>query len=240
MSSKGQSNSLKLAVLIDAENASADVIEPLLEEIGKYGTATIKRVYGDWAKLQLSNWKSKAVDFAIRPMQQCSYATGKNSADIALIIDAMDLLHTQKLDGFCIVSSDSDYTPLAIRMREYGLQVFGFGEKKTKQAFVSACDRFIFTESFKKSDKVVELKPDSQSRQSAPQAARNQAAADQKTSNNDLIKLFTAAYRSAPEKDGWVDLIAFNASLIKLNPSFNSRKQYGKQFKTLIKESGIF
>ena len=241
MSNNVQSNSAKFAVLIDAENAAPDVIEPLLKEVAKYGIALIRRVYGDWAKPQLSGWKLKAIDLAIRPMQQCSYATGKNSADIALIIDAMDLLHTHNLDGFCIVSSDSDYTSLAIRIREQGLQVFGFGEVKTKQAFISACDRFIFTESFRKTDNVVELKPGTQSKKAASQTAQSQTSAAQQASRfDDLRKLFTEAYKSAPAKDGWADLIAFNASLTKLDPSFNSRKQYGKQFKTLIKESNIF
>jgi len=135
----------RLAVLIDADNATS-FIEPLLKEIAKYGTANVKRIYGDWTSPQLSSWKAKLHQFAIRPSQQFSYTSGKNSTDSALIIDAMDLLYTQNFDGFCIVSSDCDFTILADRIREYGLVVYGFGEKKTPEPFVKACDKFTYTE----------------------------------------------------------------------------------------------
>ncbi len=147
MKSEVQFRSDRLAVLIDADNASAKLIEPLLKEIAKYGTAHVKRIYGDWTNTQLSGWKDKLNKFAIQPMQQFRYSVGKNSTDSALIIDAMDLLYTQNFDGFCIVSSDSDFTRLASRIRESGLVVYGFGEKeKTPEAFISACDKFIYTE----------------------------------------------------------------------------------------------
>jgi len=245
MSDKIQFKSAKLAVLIDADNATPDLIEPLLKEIAKYGIASIRRLYGDWSNSKLHIWKSKVIDFALRQIQQCNYASGKNSTDIALIIDAMDLLHTEKLDGFCIVSGDSDYTSLAIRLREAGLAVFGFGEKaKTSKSFFNSCNQFIYTESLTKSDNlvVVDFKADTQSeKKPALQDNLSQVAANQKSSKSEqVIKVFTEAYEASIGKDGWVNLMAFNESLMKLQPTFNSRKQHGKQFKTLVKEVGIF
>ena len=138
--------STTLAVLIDADNAQPAVVDGLLAEIAKYGTATVKRIYGDWTGPQLKGWKETLLTHAIQPIQQFRYTTGKNATDSALIIDAMDLLYTGRLGGFCIVSSDSDFTRLAARIREAGLVVYGFGEKKTPAPFVSACDKFIYTE----------------------------------------------------------------------------------------------
>ncbi|HVT32585.1 MAG TPA: NYN domain-containing protein, partial [Rhodanobacteraceae bacterium] len=140
------STSPTLAVLIDADNAQPSVVDGLLAEIAKYGTATVKRIYGDWTGPQLKGWKETLLTHAIQPIQQFRYTTGKNATDSALIIDAMDLLYTGRLGGFCIVSSDSDFTRLAARIREAGLVVYGFGEKKTPAPFVSACDKFIYTE----------------------------------------------------------------------------------------------
>ncbi|MDR0663290.1 MAG: NYN domain-containing protein [Spirochaetaceae bacterium] len=139
-------NQAKLAVLIDADNAQSVNIEGLLDEVAKYGSASIKRIYGDWTNSHLRSWKEKLLDHAIQPIQQFSYTSGKNATDSAMIIDAMDLLYSGKLDGFCIVSSDSDFTRLAARLRESGLKVYGFGEKKTPRAFVAVCDKFIYTE----------------------------------------------------------------------------------------------
>jgi uncharacterized LabA/DUF88 family protein len=139
-------NQAKLAVLIDADNAQSVNIEGLLDEVSKYGRASIKRIYGDWTNSHLRSWKEKLLDHAIQPIQQFSYTSGKNATDSAMIIDAMELLYSGKLDGFCIVSSDSDFTRLAARLRESGLKVYGFGEKKTPRAFVAVCDKFIYTE----------------------------------------------------------------------------------------------
>jgi uncharacterized LabA/DUF88 family protein len=139
-------NQAKLAVLIDADNAQSVNIEGLLDEVSQYGSASIKRIYGDWTNSHLRSWKEKLLDHAIQPIQQFSYTSGKNATDSAMIIDAMDLLYSGKLDGFCIVSSDSDFTRLAARLRESGLKVYGFGEKKTPRAFVAVCDKFIYTE----------------------------------------------------------------------------------------------
>ena len=136
----------KLAVLIDADNTPPAIIDALLAEIAKYGIASVRRIYGDWTTPNLRGWKDVLLEQAIQPIQQFRYTVGKNATDSALIIDAMDLLYTEKLDGFCIVSSDSDFTRLASRIREAGLIVYGFGEKKTPKAFVGACDKFVYTE----------------------------------------------------------------------------------------------
>ena len=141
-----ENNQKKLAVLIDAENTQASIIEALLAEIAKYGIASVRRIYGDWTTTLLRGWKDVLLEHAIQPIQQFRYTVGKNASDSALIIDAMDLLYTEKMDGFCIVSSDSDFTRLASRIREAGLAVYGFGEKKTPKAFVGACDKFVYTE----------------------------------------------------------------------------------------------
>jgi uncharacterized LabA/DUF88 family protein len=141
-----ETNQAKLAVLIDADNTQPGIIEGLLGEVAKYGVASVKRIYGDWTSTNLRSWKDRLLDHAIQPIQQFSYTTGKNATDSAMIIDAMDLLYSDRLDGFCIVSSDSDFTRLAARLRESGRMVYGFGEKKTPRAFVSVCDKFIYTE----------------------------------------------------------------------------------------------
>ncbi len=138
--------SYNLAVLIDADNAQRSIADGLLAEIAKFGTANVKRIYGDWTSDRLKGWKQALNEHSIQPVQQFAYTTGKNATDSAMIIDAMDLLYTGNFDGFCIVSSDSDFTRLASRLRESGLVVYGFGEKKTPKAFVAACDKFIFTE----------------------------------------------------------------------------------------------
>src|SRR5687768_13623999 len=140
---------LRLAVLIDADNISYTNIKGMMEEIATYGTPTFKRIYGDWTKPILYGWKNVLLENAITPVQQYSYTTGKNSSDSALIIDAMDILYSAKVNGFCIVSSDSDFTRLATRLREAGMMVIGFGEKKTPQPFISACDKFIYLEILK-------------------------------------------------------------------------------------------
>ncbi|KUL21954.1 NYN domain-containing protein, partial [Chlorobium limicola] len=136
----------RLAVLIDADNAQPAIIEGILSEIAQYGTASVRRIYGDWTSTALKSWKELLLQHSIQPIQQFGYTKGKNATDSAMIIDAMDLLYTGKFDGFCIVSSDSDFTKLASRLRESGLTVYGFGEKKTPSPFVSACDKFIYTE----------------------------------------------------------------------------------------------
>jgi uncharacterized LabA/DUF88 family protein len=194
-------NTGKLAVLIDADNAQASTIQELLAEVSRYGTASVKRAYGDWTTPNLKGWKEVLHKLAIQPMQQFNYTTGKNATDSSLIIDAMDLLHSGGLDGFCLVSSDSDFTRLATRIREAGLLVYGFGEKKTPQPFVAACDRFIYTEILKPQDVATA--------QEAP-----------------LEPMLRAAIDASARDDGWSPLSSVGSMLLKNNPSFDPRN-YG-------------
>ncbi len=195
----------KLAVLIDAENAQASVIGDLLTEVARYGTATIRRAYGDWTTPNLNGWRETLHSLAIQPIQQFRYTIGKNATDSALIIDAMDLLHGGRVNGFCLVSSDSDFTRLATRVREAGLAVYGFGEKKTSRAFVAACDKFIYTEILR-----------------APIA--KPAAIE--TPQELLKPLLTAAIAGAAREDGWALLSIVGSLVVKNNPSFDPRN-YG-------------
>lgn len=215
MRGEAQSNSVRLAVLIDADNASPNLIEPLLREINTYGVAHVKRIYNDWTDQQSSAWKSKLHKFAIQPIQQFKYTTGKNSTDSSLIIDAMDLLYTGNFDGFCIVSSDSDFTRLAGRIREAGLLVYGFGEEKTPEAFVNACDKFIFVEIFQQSSK-------------------------QSKNDKQLNMLLKDAYEAVAGEDGWANLAPFGAQINKLSPSFDARNYGYKKLGELIRSTNIF
>lgn len=198
-------NTGKLAVLIDADNAQASTIQELLAEVSRYGTASVKRAYGDWTTSNLKSWKDVLHKLAIQPMQQFNYTTGKNATDSSLIIDAMDLLHSGSLDGFCLVSSDSDFTRLATRIREAGLLVYGFGEKKTPQPFVAACDKFIYTEI---------LTP-----QEVPTVQEDQSIAP-------LEPMLRAAIEASAREDGWSPLSAVGSMIVKNNPSFDPRN-YG-------------
>jgi uncharacterized LabA/DUF88 family protein len=201
------SSSDKLAVLIDADNAQASVASELLGEVARYGTATVKRAYGDWTTPNLNGWKEVLHDLAIQPFQQFRYTVGKNATDSALIIDAMDLLHSGKVDGFCLISSDSDFTRLATRVREAGLAVYGFGEKKTPKPFVAACDKFIFTEILR------------------PGAVDTPSIAAPLES---LQTALTAAVTSAARDDRWAPLSAIGSLVMKASPSFDPRN-YGYQ-----------
>jgi uncharacterized LabA/DUF88 family protein len=206
-----ESNS-SLAVLIDADNAQASIIEGLLSEVAKFGVASVKRIYGDWTTPNLGQWKTVLLEHSIQPIQQFRYTTGKNATDSAMIIDAMDLLYTGTFDGFCIVSSDSDFTRLASRIRESGKRVYGFGEKKTPQPFVAACDRFVYTEIFS-------LKADTQEAQ--VKVPPNKLRQDTK-----LISLFRSAVEAASNEDGWANLGGVGSNLIKNAPDFDPRN-YG-------------
>ena len=200
----------KLAVLIDADNAQASVIEELLAEVSRYGTATIKRGYGDWTTQNLRGWKEVLHKMAIQPIQQFSYTTGKNSTDAALIIDAMDVLHSGSVDGFCLVSSDSDFTRLATRIREAGLVVYGFGERKTPDPFVAACDKFIYTE-------ILRAKPEElKEAEAAPEIAELPK----------LRPMVLTALEATARDDGWTTLSALGSQLTRNHPSFDPRN-YG-------------
>jgi uncharacterized LabA/DUF88 family protein len=249
MTDEVQSKSRRLAVLIDADNASADLIELLLKEVAKYGTAHVKRIYGDWTNTKLSKWKDKLNKFAIQPIQQFGYTTGKNSTDSALIIDAMDLLYTQNFDGFCIISSDSDFTRLASRIRESGLIVYGFGEEqKTPEAFISACDKFIYTEILKQSEETTETRLDDSKSQKKEKALSKSASNNVRPptethklkSDGKLVKLLKDAYEAISEEDGWANLGPFGAQLTKLSPSFDARNYGYKQLGGLVKAIDLF
>ena len=195
-------NTDKLAVLIDADNAQSSIATELLGEVARYGTATVRRAYGDWTTPNLSGWKETLHNLAIQPVQQFRFTVGKNATDSALIIDAMDLLHGGTIDGFCLVSSDSDFTRLATRIREAGLSVYGFGEKKTPKPFVAACDKFVFTEI---------LRP------IPAEAAASVAAQDP------LQPLLAAAVNAGAREDRWAALSAVGSLVMKASPSFDPR-----------------
>lgn len=199
----------RLAVLIDADNAQSSIVQQLLAEISRYGIATVKRVYGDWTTPNLKGWKESLNAHALQPIQQFSYTTGKNATDSCLIIDAMDLLHSGRVDGFCLVSSDSDFTRLATRIRESGLVVYGFGEKKTPQPFVAACDKFVYTEILRAGDTV----------SSVPKAPEPVTV---KPIKGILLSALTGAMRD----DGWALLSTVGSLLSKTNPDFDARN-YG-------------
>ncbi len=200
-------NNDNLAVLIDADNAQASVIHELLAEVSRYGTASVKRAYGDWTTPSLKKWKDKLHEMAIQPIQQFSYTSGKNSTDSALIIDAMDLLHAGGLNGFCLVSSDSDFTRLATRIRESGLLVYGFGERKTPKPFVAACDKFIYSDILK------------------PEASSDTKA---KPKAEPLKRMILDAVNAVARDDGWANLGTVGSALQKISPSFDPRN-YGCQ-----------
>ena len=218
------STSPQLAVLIDADNAQPAVVEGLLAEIAKYGTATVKRAYGDWTGPQLKGWKDALLKYAIQPIQQFRYTTGKNATDSALIIDAMDLLYGTKLGGFCIVSSDSDFTRLAARVREAGLVVYGFGEKKTPAPFVSACDKFIYTE--------ILLDKGEEDDTRAPRSAA------QLKQDTRLVALLRNAVEASSDESGWSNLAPVGSNIAKQAPEFDPRNYGYRKLGELVAASG--
>ena len=208
-------NITKLAVLIDAENAQPIIIDSLLAEIANYGVASVKRIYGDWTAPSLKGWKEVLLEHSIQPMQQFAYTKGKNATDSAMIIDAMDLLFTGNFNGFCIVSSDSDFTKLASRIRESGLLVYGFGEKKTPSAFVSACDKFIYTE-------VLRAKSDES--EAITKKTSNELKQDTK-----LVSLLRNAVEASSDESGWAQLGPVGSNIAKQSSEFDPRNYgYGK------------
>lgn len=236
---------LKLAVLIDADNVPYSNVKGMMEEIAKYGTPTTKRIYADWTKPNANGWKSVLLEHAITPIQQYSYTVGKNSSDSALIIDAMDLLYSDKLDGFCIVSSDSDFTRLAIRLRESGMKVIGIGEKKTPSAFIAACDRFVFIEvldgAIKKTRAIASGRSKTPKTSSVPtpsskktaepssETNRNEQVQPKETPNkidNPTIELIEDTLDAIGDEDGWAFLGDVGNLIVKKKPEFDPRN-YG-------------
>jgi uncharacterized LabA/DUF88 family protein len=220
---------LRLAVLIDADNVPYANIKGMLEEIAKYGNPTFKRIYADWTKPTVSGWKSVLLEYAITPIHQYSYTTGKNATDSAMIIDAMDILYSGRVDGFCIISSDSDFTRLATRLREAGMKVFGFGEKKTPTAFISACDKFIYIEILAK-DKATEEEVISPTK-SKPKATAHlplETNGKQPISpvTKNLVKLISDSINDLADESGWTFLGDLGNILLKKQPNFDPRN-YG-------------
>ena len=216
----------KLAVLIDADNAQPSIVDGLLSEIAKYGTANVKRIYGDWTLPGLKGWKEVLLQYSIQPIQQFGYTSGKNATDSALIIDAMDLLYTDKFNGFCIVSSDSDFTKLASRIREAGLFVYGFGEKKTPKAFVSACDKFIFTEVLRSKDDHSEK-------------IKRRTTSDLKKDTK-LANLLRNAVEASSDDSGWAHLASVGSNIAKQAPEFDPRNYGYKKLGELASATKLF
>ena len=211
----GEQTQNRLAVLIDADNAQPSITEGLLSEIAKYGLSSVRRIYGDWTTPSLTGWKAVLLANSIQPVQQFRYTVGKNATDSAMIIDAMDLLYTKRFDGFCLVSSDSDFTRLASRIREEGLLVYGFGEKKTPKPFVSACDKFIFTEVLR-------------SQEDADTAVKRKTANELK-GDTKLVGLLRSALDAASDESGWAHLGTVGSNIAKQSPEFDPRNYgYGK------------
>jgi uncharacterized LabA/DUF88 family protein len=224
---------VRLAVLIDADNARPSIVEGLLAEIAKYGTAHAKRAYGDWTGTSLKGWKDQLLAQSIQPIQQFAYTTGKNSTDAAMVIDAMDLLYSGRFDGFCIVSSDSDFTRLASRIRESGLTVYGFGERKTPKPFVAACDKFIYVENLSYSEQV-DVAAD------AGSAPKKALTAAQLKGDTALVSLLRGAVEAASDDDGWAPLSAIGQIITKQRPDFDSRSYGYAKLSDLIAATTLF
>ncbi|SNX59562.1 OST-HTH/LOTUS domain-containing protein [Nitrosomonas ureae] len=227
---------LRLAVLIDADNAQAAVIESLLAEIARFGEATVKRIYGDFTAHASASWKKVLQKYAIKPVQQFAYTTGKNATDSALIIDAMDLLYTRKFDGFCLITSDSDFTGLAMRLREEGLMVLGFGEKKTPDAFRNACHKFVFTEILRSSpvSESTEPPPGAKTKKKSTRTKAATKTVEQKPEFPEEFVL--TALEQSVDDTGWANLSVFGSYLTKLQPDFDSRLYGYKKLSDLVKD----
>jgi uncharacterized LabA/DUF88 family protein len=226
-------NDLRLAVLIDADNIPYSNIKGMLDEIAKLGIPTIKRIYGDWTKPTVSGWKPALLQHAITPIQQYSYTTGKNATDSAMIIDAMDILHSEKVDGFCLVSSDSDFTRLATRLRESGMLVVGIGEKKTPQPFIVACDKFIYIEiignALLKKNAII-----------APDKSTKATSKNKEVDNEmkQLIELLKISIEDIADDTGWAFLAEVGTFIIKKRPDFDPRNYGFSKLTPLIKSLG--
>ncbi len=220
---------INLAVLIDGDNIPSAYVKEMMEEIAKYGNPTIKRIYGDWTKPHLSKWKKMLLDNAITPIQQYGYTTGKNATDSAMIIDAMDILYSEKVNGFCIVSSDSDFTRLATRLREAGMQVIGIGEKKTPNPFIVSCDKFIYIEILKK--------------KSSKKEGNNEKTSEKDTVDTitrKQINLIKTTIDDVSDDDGWAFLGDVGSLIQKKQPNFDSRNYGFEKLTQLIKSIGEF
>ncbi|MEO8774162.1 MAG: NYN domain-containing protein [Gelidibacter sp.] len=222
---------IKLAVLIDGDNIPSAHVKEMMEEIAKYGNPTIKRIYGDWTKPHLSKWKNLLLENAITPIQQYGYTVGKNATDSAMIIDAMDVLYSGKVDGFCLVSSDSDFTRLATRLREAGMKVYGIGEKKTPNPFIVACDKFIYIEILKNQGE--------EEVNASSEISKSSKSDIDKISSKD-IKFISATIDDVADDDGWAFLGDVGGMLQKKQPNFDSRNFGFQKLTPLIKSINEF
>lgn len=227
---------LKLAVLIDADNVPYSNVKEMFEEIAKYGTPTFKRIYADWTKPTVSGWKKVLLENAITPIQQYSYSTGKNATDSALIIDAMDILYTGKVDGFCIVSSDSDFTRLATRLREAGMKVIGIGEKKTLPPFITACDKFIYIEILKTET----VNPEENGNKKASKNIMTSVNQPLSKIDPEIIKLFSDSITDLADENGWTFLGELGNLMLKKKPDFDPRNYGFPKMLPLIKNINKF
>jgi len=214
-----QSEQPRFAVLIDGDNAQASLLPQILAEVSKVGLITVKRIYGDWTTTNMNSWKPSLHKHAIQPMQQFRYTVGKNSTDSAMIIDAMDLLHSNNVDGFCIVASDSDYTRLATRIREEGLFVIGVGDRKTPEAFTNACNQFIYYENLIGSKEI-----------------SRKAAKEEKSDVSDPLNLLLEGFNLAAKEEEWIHLATLGIVLRQLDPAFDPRTYGHQKLQSLIRK----
>lgn len=249
MSVTKEINDIRLAVLIDADNISHDYVDGMMQEIARYGNPTIKRIYGDWTRPNLSGWKAILLDYAISPIQQFSYTTGKNATDSAMIIEAMDILYSDKVDAYCLVSSDSDFTRLATRLREAGKTVYGIGEQKTPNAFIAACDRFIYLEILSKldgeegdqereaavADKPSDKKQDKKSTTQSKEKRNNNRQKPFQSIDKKLVMLIVQTIHDVEDENGWAYLSEVGNLLNKKQPSFDPRNYGFSKLSNMLK-----
>ncbi len=226
---------LRLAVLIDADNIPFSNVKGMLEEIAKYGTPTFKRIYGDWTKPTVSGWKPVLLENAITPVQQYSYTRGKNATDSAMIIDAMDILYSGKVDGFCLVSSDSDFTRLATRLREAGMKVIGIGERKTPSPFITACDKFIYIEIINSPASGQDQAPDRKKRGKPVHVKQKSAESDKQFQVNKAKRLIASSITDLADENGWAYLGDVGNLILKKQPDFDPRNFGFAKLTPLIK-----
>ena len=216
----------KIAILIDGDNAQSSLLPEMLVEAGKHGQVTVRRIYGDWTTNNMNSWKDTLNYHAFQPIQQFRYTIGKNATDSAMIIDAMDILHTRVVEGFCLVSSDSDYTRLATRIRETGIFVMGIGEKKTPKAFVNACDVFVFTENLAAEKKATQKK-----QVNAKKTAKKE---NEGKDELDPMPVLSQAFEMSEGQDGWAPLASMGQAIYQVDPSFDPRTYGHKQLSRMI------
>ena len=231
-----------IALLIDADNSPASKIEEILDELANYGVINIRRAYGNWKSPHLKGWEAVLHDYAIQPMQQFAYTKGKGATDAAMIIDAMDLLYTKSLNGFCLVSSDSDFTPLVMRIRANGLKVFGFGEKKTPEPFVNACSKFLYLENLgnPETTPVQETKTEETvAAPASPKPVTEKQGAKELRANTRLVNMLRKAVEASADDEGWAGLGAIGQHISK-QASFDSRNFGYTKLKDLFQAIGLF